>query len=74
MHVAACFCLLISNNNKPKGCLMVIADPLDHGHGKNKELFRIGLTNQELFRRVKRVSVSRMRDVINRPGVAGAVL
>ena len=42
-HVVACFHLVspldipiqYNKNNKPKGCPMVMADPLDPGHGKN---------------------------------------
>ena len=38
---ASCHCLISKNKNKktkskmPKGCLMVMADPADFGHGKN---------------------------------------
>ena len=35
MHVAACFRLVNKPKNKPKGCLMVMANPLDHGHGNS---------------------------------------
>ena len=35
---ASCHCLIRTNNNKVlKGCVMVIADPLDLGHGKNNK-------------------------------------
>ena len=50
MHVAACFRLVSplafnnnnnknirNNNNNPKGCLMVMANPLDLGHGKKEK-------------------------------------
>ena len=40
VHVAASFCLVspLEDRKKkkmPKGCLMVMTDPLDSGHGKN---------------------------------------
>ena len=40
MHEEATFCLtshlIPPKNNKPKGCLMVMADPSDLGHGKKQ--------------------------------------
>ena len=51
MHVAACFRLVSpleiqeeeeqqeQQQEQQKGCLMVMADPSDHGRGKNKCIF-----------------------------------